>query len=118
MRRRRPLPRDVRRIALDRVDILFSHAEKAALMGNIDYASRYVQLAMKIAKKAATPIPRRYHGLYCRKCGTFMMPGVTSHVRIHRGRIIRKCLVCGSIRRVPLNVSRDVPKSRQIDAHR
>ena len=100
--RRKGVPKDVRRIALDRVDILFSHAQKAAAVGNQDYATRYVQLALKVARKASTPIPHRYHSFYCRKCGTFMVPGVTSQVRIHKGRIIRKCLTCGDIRRIQL----------------
>ncbi len=69
-------------------------------------ADRYVQLAMKIAKKARIHYPPRLKARACRRCGAYLAPGITAQVRITSDGgtkyIVVKCLKCGYERRYPL----------------
>lgn len=100
------VPPDVKAIAYRRIDTLFDLAERAGSTGNQAMADRYVKIARNVAKKATIPIPQRYKPFYCRKCSSFLLPGKTSRIRIKRGKVIRTCLVCGSISRVNLSFQR------------
>ena len=50
-------------------------------------------------------MPRPARALYCRKCKSLSVPGVSARVRVGRSgiRAVRTtCLLCGTVRRVPL----------------
>ncbi len=89
------------RIAGERIEILFDLAEKEALNGRQDRANRYVHLARKIGMRYNVRVPERYRMRYCRKCDSFLMPGVNAEFRLNDGRITVRCLSCGHIYRHP-----------------
>jgi len=79
---------------------LFELAEKEALKSRQDRADRYVYLARKMAMRynIGLGIYRRH---FCRKCGTFLVPGRNSTYRLNRGRATVTCGNCGRIYRFP-----------------
>jgi len=88
-----------RRIALERIEILFRLAEKEALRGNGSRANRYASLAAKIGMRYNVRVPREFKRRYCRKCHAFLVPSVNCRVRVSRGKITSTCALCGDIRR-------------------
>ncbi len=84
-------------IASERIKILFSLADRAALSGDLQVASRYVERARDIAMKFNIRLGREYGGRFCRGCSTYLLPGKTSIVRINSAekRVETKCLSCG-----------------------
>ncbi|HEC81126.1 MAG TPA: ribonuclease P [Thermoplasmatales archaeon] len=104
MVRRRRLKEKVmqKKIARQRINILFHLAEDAAKKHRFDRADRYVQLARKIGMKYLIPIPREFKHLMCKKCHRFLLPGVTGRVRVSRGKIVISCLYCKHCKRIPL----------------
>lgn len=88
-----------RRIALERIEILFRLAEKEALRGNAPRANRYASLAARIGMRYNVGIPREFKRRYCRKCHAFLVPGVNCRVRVSRGKITSTCGTCGDVRR-------------------
>lgn len=90
-----------RRIARERIHILFTLAEREALAGNILRANRYAQLARRIGMRYNVPLPSSYRRLFCRKCGSYMLPGRMARVRVRRSRVIVTCQSCGQVYRYP-----------------
>jgi len=93
-----------KRIALQRIHKLFNLA-KETIREDPELAQRYVQIARRIAMKAQLRLPRKYRHLVCRKCKSFILPGVNCRVRIQRRRdphIVTTCLNCGGHTRIPL----------------
>jgi len=100
MRERSKTPQ-TKRIARERIDRLFSEA-KAAFPVNPELSDRYVSIARKIAMRQRVRIDRPYRRQFCRHCSSFLVPGKTSRVRVHDGRVIVTCLICRKRRRYPL----------------
>ena len=90
-----------RKIALERIDILFHLAEREGLKGNLTRANRYASLAAKIGMRYNVRLPREFRRRYCRKCHAFLVPGRTCRVRVSRGKVTTTCGVCGDVRRIP-----------------
>jgi len=90
-----------RRIAHERIEILFRLAEREGLKGNFVRANRYASLAAKIGMRYNVRLPREFNRRYCRKCHAFLVPGKNSRVRVSRGLVTSTCGVCGDIRRFP-----------------
>lgn len=70
-----------------------------------ELAGREAALAKKISSKRRVRMPRPARSLYCRRCKSLSVPGVSARVRVGRSglRAIRTtCLLCGEVRRVPL----------------
>ena len=84
MRRKKGLEK---KIARERIDILFQLAEAEALRGNPRRSTRYVQLARRIAMRYNTPIPSDLKRRFCRGCGAFLLPAGNSRVRLRRSRV-------------------------------
>ena len=90
-----------RRIALERIEVLFDMAEKEAMKKNWTRANRYVELARSVGMRYnVTPGPdlRRK---FCRGCGTFLLPPATARIRLGGGKVICTCLKCGRVTRYP-----------------
>ena len=83
----------IKQIASERIEILFKQA-KLISKKSLKLADRYVQLARKIAMKAKVKIPVEYKRKFCKHCYSYLIPGKTSRVRIHKGRTIYYCLKC------------------------
>ncbi len=89
--------REQRGIVLERIDVLFVEAGKAALGGDSDSADRYVLNARKLSSRNNVSIPRELKRRYCRYCYRYLLPGKTSRVRINslKKRVEVRCLGCG-----------------------
>lgn len=90
-----------RKIATERINILFSLADKYALEGKIQRANRYAQLAWKIGMRYNVSVPGYLKKRYCRGCGSYLRPGVNSRVRLTGDRITMTCQNCGRSYRYP-----------------
>ena len=89
-------------IARNRIEKLFSIAEKNALSGRLDLSNRYVQIARKISMKYLVPIPTEFKRSFCKHCYFYLLPDVNCRIRIHRNRIIIYCNNCKKYTRIPL----------------
>lgn len=95
--------REKRRIARERVDTLFTLAERVSPYDR-DLANRYVEIALAVQQKAKIRIPRKWKRRYCKKCHSFLVPGVNARVRLRSKpypHVVVKCLECGHIMRYP-----------------
>jgi len=92
-----------KKIAVHRIDVLFQHAEISAVQGRFSLADRYVELARRIAMRYLVSIPPEFKRRYCKHCYGYLLPGVNSRVRIHRGKLIVSCLRCHRHTRMPLH---------------
>lgn len=96
--------RKVDEVALQRIERLFSLAEKV-YHERPALAQRYVDLARRIAMRVRLPLPREFRRRVCRSCGAFLVPGSSSRVRVRQRRephVSITCLRCGRIYRIPL----------------
>jgi ribonuclease P protein subunit RPR2 len=88
-----------REIAKERVRLLVDHALREALYDDI-LANYQAKLARKIAMRMRLRLPYEIRQLYCKRCKEFILPGISSRIRIGRSRLraIRiTCLKCGHI---------------------
>lgn len=96
---------DLKDLAYERIERLLDFAAKVYRL-DPSLANRYGELAMAIARKARIRYPDFLKARVCRKCGTFLVPGVTMRVRVkNRGKmkfISVTCMNCGYTRRYPL----------------
>ena len=90
-----------RRIALERMEILFHHAEEEALRGRTARARRYVDLARRIGMRYNVRVPPEFKRRFCKDCLSYLLPGVNARVRLGRGRVVVTCTGCGAIQRLP-----------------
>jgi ribonuclease P protein subunit RPR2 len=88
-----------REIAKERVRLLVDHALREALYDDV-LANHQAKLARKIAMRMRLRLPYEIRQLYCKRCKEFILPGISSRIRIGRSRLkaIRiTCLKCGHI---------------------
>lgn len=102
-----------RRIALERMDILFALAEKEALAHHDARARRYVDLARRIGMRYNARIPPRWRRRFCKACRAYLVPSVNARVRVGRGHVVVTCLQCGSIQRLPFGVEQQLARMRR-----
>jgi ribonuclease P protein subunit RPR2 len=99
----------VKQIALQRVEVLFSEAEKVGKT-NPQLAAEYVSTARKVAMAARTPLPKEFKRRVCKHCGTFLVTGFNVRVRIQQRRephLAVTCLNCGSNSRIMLRKKKE-----------
>ncbi|MBI5347412.1 MAG: ribonuclease P [Candidatus Aenigmarchaeota archaeon] len=89
------------KIAKERINILFCEAEKIVSRDSA-LADRYAQLARKIGMRFNVRMPRELRRRFCRKCFSYLKPGVTCRQRTKAGKIQITCLKCGHINRYPM----------------
>jgi len=94
-------PGNGKRIARERIDILFAQAAEWA-DGDTGRAERCIALARRIAMKQRLRMPKRYRRQFCRTCYGYLVPGRTARVRIQHGKVIVTCLLCRDQRRYPV----------------
>ena len=92
---------NVKKIAKERVKILFDMAKDEAVKENWERSRRYVELARKIAMKTNISL-KNYKRKFCKKCNTYFT-SKTAKVRTQKKdmRITYTCLVCGNVQRYP-----------------
>jgi len=89
-------------IAIRRINQLFSMAEQSALSDKFKLANRYVEIARKIKMRYLVPMPKEYKSRFCKHCYSYLLPNVTSRVRINSGKIVIYCKSCNKFTRIPL----------------
>lgn len=90
-----------RRIALERIGILFGLAEREALGKRPGRARRYVELARRIGTRYNVRVPAEFKRRFCKGCGVYLLPSSNARVRVGRGRLVVTCTACGAIQRMP-----------------
>jgi ribonuclease P protein subunit RPR2 len=94
----------VKQVAIQRIQTLFRLA-KEFIHKDPALAQRYVEVARKIAMAASVHLPKEYKLQVCRRCKSFILPGVNCRVRIKQRRephLVITCLICGKQMRMPL----------------
>ena len=89
-------------IAKQRINKLFILAEQKALEGEINFSTRYVELARKISMKHLISIPPEFKHTFCKHCYQYLFSDKFSRVRIKRGKILIYCSRCNKFTRIPL----------------
>ncbi len=95
---------DLRKIALERVKILFQNA-RSNLHDKPDLSQRYIEIAKKISTRTRVHLLPEHHTQICRHCKRFIVPGISSRVRIRSQRephIVVTCLYCNGKTRMPI----------------
>ncbi len=92
---RAKLKSEHKRIAEERINILFTQAAKRA-----DYAKRYVRLARKIATRYKVKIPDKWKRKFCKKCNAFLTPGKNCTIRTRAKKLVIHCNECKNITRM------------------
>lgn len=87
----------VRKIALERMQILIDNAISNART-NPELSQRHAQLARRISTKYNIRMPYVLRIVFCKKCKSFIAPGINSKIRLGRASVksIRiTCNFCG-----------------------
>ena len=92
-------------IAQERIQYLFELARTELSLGT-GKTERYVSLARKIGMRHRVSIPANLKRNFCKDCGSLLMPGQNSRVRLKNGYITITCLECGGIKRYPFKSSK------------
>ncbi|QIW24924.1 ribonuclease P [Sulfolobus sp. S-194] len=87
-------------------------AIELAKNNNIELARMYIKLALLYSRKLRFKIPIEYKRLFCRKCFTPLIIGVTERRRIKNKVLVRTCLYCGWTRRYKLQYKTTNKKSK------
>lgn len=90
-----------RKIARERIGVLFGLAESEAGRGNVDRANRYVELARKIGMRYNVRLASAHKRRVCGNCHAYLLPPKTARVRVGESRVITTCLACGTVMRFP-----------------
>ena len=92
-------PEEQIKIAKERIDILFSEADKT-IREDPELAKRYMKLAKRIGMRYNVrlgTLRRRF----CKQCYSFFLPGFNCTKRIKKGKITIKCFGCNKTIRYP-----------------
>ncbi len=90
-----------RKIAWERIQILFQLALEEGRKGNLERARRYVEHMRNLSQKYKVRLPKEIKMYFCKKCNSILIPGKTSQVRLKKKKIVIKCLNCGNYKRYP-----------------
>ena len=91
---------NLKRIALERIDKLFAQAA-LQFKEYPELSRRYVVLARKMAMKFRVRFTPDQRKLFCKTCNAYLVYGVNCRMRLVRGRMVRTCLECASVKRKP-----------------
>lgn len=87
-------------IAAERINELFKQA-KIMFKENKEFSRKYIQLARKISMKYNVRIPEKLRRKYCKKCSNYLVEGKNLKIRVKDGKLVRHCLDCKSVSRIP-----------------
>ncbi|NIO19275.1 MAG: ribonuclease P [Candidatus Aenigmarchaeota archaeon] len=95
-------PSGWQRLAKERISILFEQAEKE-FRKHPERSKRYVELARRIGMRYNVRIPKNLRRRFCKKCLSYLKPGVNCRVRMRKDRqaVVVTCSVCGNVSRHP-----------------
>jgi len=98
-RGRRPLV--MVKTARQRIACLNELADRMAVDGRMDLASRYLFLAKKMGMKYNLRQPRGFRLKFCKYCRSYLMSGRNATIRLKKGCVEVRCHRCGSVKRHP-----------------
>lgn len=87
----------LRKIAMERMQILIENAISNA-SENPELSQRQASLARRISTKHKIRMPYHLRMVFCKKCKSFIAPGINSRIRLGRASVksIRiTCNLCG-----------------------
>lgn len=87
-------------IAIERMEILFTHAEMEFIT-HPERSNRYVELALKLSTKYNTKVPEKWARRYCKNCRSFLAPGHNCTVRLVNSEVNIFCGECGHVMKIP-----------------
>ncbi|WP_338603914.1 ribonuclease P protein component 4 [Sulfolobus tengchongensis] len=93
-----------------RIIELIEQANITAREGNIEIAREYIKLAVMYSRKGRVKIPLKYKRMFCRRCFTPLIPGLTERIRIRSKILIRTCLICNWQRRYVVTRNKGINK--------
>lgn len=97
---RRSKPDWQKKIAEERIEILFREAEWA-FSRFPELSNRYVYLARKLAMKVNLKIPSELKRRYCHKCYAYLVPGANCKVRTNpKTKCVEWNCECGHVNRI------------------
>ncbi len=111
--------REKRMIARERIETLFTLAERV-FPYEPELANRYVEIALAVQQKARIKLPRKWKRRYCKKCHSFLVPGVNARVRLRDKpypHVVIKCLNCGHIMRYPYVREKKERRRKSLDGN-
>jgi ribonuclease P protein subunit RPR2 len=76
----------VRKIALERIQILISNAISNAKT-NPELSQRQAQIARRICTRHNIRMPYDLRIIFCKKCKSFIAPGINSKIRLGRASV-------------------------------
>ncbi|MFH1788612.1 MAG: ribonuclease P [Candidatus Altiarchaeota archaeon] len=93
-----------RKIAEERITILFDKAAESAREKDLKQADYLVSMAREISMKTNARIPRELKRKYCKHCYCYIASGERSKTRVnsHDKRVEVRCLSCGKSMYYPL----------------
>ncbi len=102
MVRRGSRPEAWKKIAKERVRILFDQAE-SEFDKHPERSKRYVELARKMGMRYNVRLAKRMKMRFCSKCLSYLRPGVNCRVRTRNDKqsVVITCLECGNVSRYP-----------------
>jgi ribonuclease P protein subunit RPR2 len=93
--------KEIKKVAEERIDLLFEYAEEQAFENNLELSRRYIVLARRIGMKYKIKLKPQYKILFCKNCNNFLLPGKTARVRLKNHKTVIKCLKCNTYKRHP-----------------
>ncbi len=90
-----------KQIARERIERLFTLAERRALQSDMELANRYIALARKLSMKYLVRLSSSQRRRFCHSCYRYLMPGKTCRVRTGDRRLTITCQHCGAVMRFP-----------------
>lgn len=84
---------DPKKIALERIHLLVGEARSNAKK-NPELAQRQAGLARKISTKYKVKLPYEIRMQFCKKCKSFIAPGVNSKIRLGRSALKSIRITC------------------------
>ena len=96
----------IKKIALERIEILMNLAEEAYRKGRLDRMRRYIELSRRIAMKVRVRFPKKWKRRICKKCLTILIYGDNCKVRTVSDKncphVAIKCLNCGNVIKISM----------------
>ncbi len=96
--------RIIKRIALERIYRLFELAEHN--FETKEFSKRYIQLALRIAKRYNVRLPLELKLKFCKNCHSILKIGKNAKLRISKTMFKLTCLECGFTRKIRANKGR------------
>ena len=93
----------IKRIAEERINILYGLARESYLEGGTDLSRRYVRLIRQISEHYHIRLGRKFKRNICKKCNSILIPGANLKTKLASSKrlVIYICRDCGTEYRIP-----------------